>query len=81
MSFSHKNPVTNKVWNREQLFEALQLEQAKNKKSTSDLITWEAQAKNVLHRWDNHDEAFNNFVQEIVDAGRFSRKVFDSILA
>ena len=81
MSFSHKNPVTNKVWNREQLFEALQLEQAKNKQRTSDLITWEAQVKNVLHRWDNHDKSRNNFVQEIVDAGRFSRKVFDSILA
>ena len=81
MSFSHKNPVTNKVWNREQLFEALQLEQAKNKKSTSDLITWEAQVKNVLYRWDNHDKAFNNLVKEIVDAGRFSRKVVDSLLA
>ncbi len=81
MTFSHKNPATNKVWNREQLFEALQLEQAKNRKSTSELITWEAQVKNVLHRWDNHDKAFNNLVQEVMDAGKISRRVVDSILA
>ena len=81
MTFSHKNPTTNKVWNREQLFEALQLEQAKNRKSTSELITWEAQVKNVLHRWDNHDKTFNNLVQEGMDAGKISRRVVDSILA
>ena len=33
MAFSHKNPATNQLWRREELFEALQLEQAKNKKS------------------------------------------------
>ena len=29
--FSHINPATNKVWNRDELFKAFQAEQAKNK--------------------------------------------------
>lgn len=81
MTFSHKNPVTNKIWNREELFEALQLEQAKNKKSNPDIITWEAQKTNLVKRWEIHTVEFNAAVRDLYQAGRMTREMFNRVFA
>ena len=81
MTFSHKNPVTNKIWNREELFEALQLEQAKNKKSNPDIITWEAQKTNLVKRWEIHTVEFNAAVKDLYQAGRMTREMFNRVFA
>ena len=81
MTFSHKNPVTNKTWNREELFEALQAEQAKNRKSNPDIITWEAQKTNLVKRWQIHTVEFNAAVKDLYQAGRMTRALVDRVLA
>jgi hypothetical protein len=81
MTFSHKNPVTNKTWNREELFEALQAEQAKNRKSNPDIITWEAQKTNLVKRWQIHTVEFNAAVKDLYQAGKMTRALVDRVLA
>ena len=81
MAFSHKNPATNQLWRREELFEALQLEVAKNKKTNPDIITWEAQKTNLVKRWNIHTVEFNAAVRDCYQAGRTTRQLVKSGLA
>jgi len=79
--FSHVNPATNKVWNRDELFKAFQAEQAKNKKSNSGIITWNAQQTNLIKRWEIHTTEFNSAVRDLRQATQMTRKMFDKTFA
>ena len=81
MAFSHKNPATNQLWRREELFEALQLEVAKNKETNPDIITWEAQKTNLVKRWEIHTTEFNAAVRDCYKAGQATRTILGKGLA
>ncbi len=81
--FSHVNPDTNKVWNRDELFKAFQAEQAKNKKveTESGIISWKDQQTNLVKRWELHTQEYNSLVNDLRQATQMTRKMFDKTFA
>jgi len=84
MSFSHKNPATNKVWTRVDLHtalvDALEIQKQyellqKQAESRSDLITFQQQVANLRARSRNAWRALQAQTETFeFDAARFARR-------
>ena len=77
MTFSHVNPTTNKVWSRDELHTALKVEQARN----SGLISVDQYLADISARWDIHTVECRQAFVDTLNAGKWTRRQFNRLLA